>query len=89
MFLAWTGATALTPLSLGGSPGYGLSREFWKGSSMEAGSHSGYWLPLQTPRRRDEIVRHLQFQNGTNSALLGRGDLTVSRLPGLPGSMQA
>lgn len=52
MFLAWTGATALTPLSLGGNPGYGLSREFWKGPSMQAGSHSGYWLPLQTPRIR-------------------------------------
>lgn len=84
-----TGATALIPLSLGGSPGYGLSREFWKGPSMQTRSHSGYWLPLQIPGIGDETVRHLQFQNGANSALLGRGGLNTSRLPGLPVSMQS
>lgn len=76
-----TGATALIPLSLGGSPGYGLSREFWKGPSMQTRSHSGYWLPLQIPGIGDETVRHLQFQNGANSALLWRGGLNTSWAP--------
>lgn len=78
------GTTALTPLSVGGSLGYGLSREFWKGPSMQTCSHSGYWLPLQIPGIGDETVKHMQFQNETNSALLGRGGLNTSSSLGSP-----